>query len=60
LRSFKQHVLKSRGKSPVNLVFLARDWTGRIELPKELRVEGTPQFAAEVNRIFGQRVARLQ
>ncbi len=60
LRSFKQHVLKSRGKSPVNLLFSARDWSGRLELPKELRVEGTPQFAAEVNRIFGQRVARLQ
>ena len=60
LRSFKQHVLKNRGKSPVNLHFIAPDWSGRIELPKELRVEGTPQFAAEVNRIFGQRVARLQ
>jgi DNA polymerase-3 subunit alpha len=60
LRSFKQHVLKNRGKSPVKLHFVAPDWSGRIELPKELRVEGTPQFAAEVNRIFGGRVARLQ
>ncbi|NDG85493.1 MAG: hypothetical protein EBX52_10735 [Proteobacteria bacterium] len=60
LRSFKQHVLKNRGRSPVNLVFQAPDWSGRIELPKELRVDGTPQFAAEVNRIFGHPVARLQ
>ena len=60
LRSFKQHVLKNRGKSPVKLLFLSPDWSGRIDLPKELRVEGTPQFAAEVNRIFGNRVARLQ
>lgn len=60
LRSFKQHVLKNRGKSPVKLHFTAPDWSGRLELPRELRVEGTPQFAAEVNRIFGKPVAKLQ
>ena len=60
LRMFKQFVLKNRGKCPVQIHFVASDWRGKIELPKELRVDGTPQFAAEVNRIFGQRVARLQ
>ena len=60
LRSFKQHVLKNRGKSPIRLQFQSKEWSGRIDFPKELRVEGSPQFAAEVNRIFGQRVARLQ
>jgi DNA polymerase-3 subunit alpha len=60
LRSFKQHVLKNRGKSPIRLQFLTSGWSGKIDLPKELRVEGSPQFAAEVNRIFGSRVARLQ
>ena len=60
LRTFKQHVLKNRGKCPVFIHFSTQDWRGKIELPKELRVDGTPQFAAEVNKIFGNRVARLQ
>ena len=60
LRSFKQHVLKNRGKSPVKLIFMGSDWSGRLELPQALRVEGSPQFAAEVNRIFGHRVASLR
>jgi hypothetical protein len=60
LRTFKQHVLKNRGKSPVKLVFLNPEWSGKLDLPQALRVEGTPQFAAEVNRIFGKPVARLQ
>ncbi len=60
LRSLKQHVLKNRGKCPVQIHFTAPDWRGRMEFPKELRVDATPQFAAEVNRIFGRTVARLQ
>lgn len=60
LRKLKQHVLKNRGKCPVSILFQAPGWRGRMELPKELRVEATPQFAAEVNRIFGRTVARLQ
>ncbi len=60
LRSFKQHVLKNRGRSPVKLVFLSPEWSGKLDLPQALKVEGTPQFAAEVNRIFGKPVARLQ
>jgi DNA polymerase-3 subunit alpha len=59
LRSFKQFILQNRGKSQVKLNFLAPDWKARMELPSQLKVEGTPQFAAGVNKIFGQIVARL-
>jgi DNA polymerase-3 subunit alpha len=59
LRSLKQHVLKNRGKSPVQLLFISPEWRGKLEFPKEFRVEASPQFAAEVNRIFGRTVARL-
>jgi DNA polymerase-3 subunit alpha len=60
LRMFKQHVLKNRGKSPVQMRFLAPGWKAKLDLPKELKVDGTPQFTAEVNRIFGNLVAKLQ
>ena len=59
LRSFKQFILQNRGKSPIKVQFLASDWKAKMELPSQLKVEGTPQFAAGVNRIFGQVVARL-
>jgi DNA polymerase-3 subunit alpha len=59
LRMFKQHVLKNRGKSPVQMRFLAPGWKAKLDLPKELKVDGSPQFTAEVNRIFGQSVAKL-
>ncbi len=60
LRSFKQHVLKNRGKSAIKMKFVTPEWKANLDLPKEMKVEGTAQFAAETNRIFGQTVARLQ
>jgi DNA polymerase-3 subunit alpha len=60
LRLFKQLVLKSRGKSAVHLRFSAPGWKAKLDLPKELKVDGTPQFTAETNRIFGYPVAKLQ
>ncbi len=59
LRQFKQYVLQHRGKSSLKLNFLAPDWKASMELPAQLKVDGTPQFAAGVNKIFGQVVARL-
>ncbi|MBC7397682.1 MAG: DNA polymerase III subunit alpha [Bdellovibrionales bacterium] len=60
MRSFKQHVLKNRGKSPIQMRFRAPGWKANLDLPKELKVDGSPQFTAEVNRIFGNTVAKLQ
>ena len=59
LRSFKKFILENRGKSPIKVQFKTPDWLGKMDLPSQLKVEGTPQFAAGVNRIFGQVVARL-
>jgi len=59
MRQFKQHVLKNRGKSPVQMRFLAPDWKAKLDLPEALKVDGTPQFTAEANRIFGFQVAKL-
>ena len=59
LRTFKQYVLQHRGKSQLKLNFHASDWKATMDLPSQLKVDGTPQFAAGVNKIFGQVVARL-
>ncbi len=59
LRQFKQYVLQNRGKSTLKLNFLAPDWKASMDLPAQLKVDGTPQFAAGVNKIFGNIVARL-
>jgi len=59
LRTFKQFILQNRGKSQIRVRFQASDWKANMELPSQLKVEGTPQFAAGVNKIFGQIVARL-
>jgi DNA polymerase-3 subunit alpha len=60
LRTFKQYILQNRGKSTLTVKFLAPDWRGRMDLPSQLKVAGSPAFAAGVNKIFGQTVAKLQ
>ena len=60
MREFKQFILQNRGKSPIRMHFLGATWKGRIEMPSQLKVNGTPQFTAGVNKIFGQIVAKLQ
>ena len=60
LRSLKQYILQNRGKSTVRMHFVAPDWKGRLELPSALKVSGTPQFTAGIDKIFGAAVAKLQ
>lgn len=64
MRLFKQQILKHRGKSAVRLNFRGQSqgqtWRGRMDLPKPLQVQATPQFAAVTNQIFGGIVAVLQ
>jgi len=59
LRSLKQYILQNRGKSTLTVKFLGPDWRARMDLPSQLKVAGGPQFAAGVNKIFGQIVAKL-
>jgi DNA polymerase III subunit alpha len=59
LRLFKAWMLKNRGRSPVQISFLGKDFRARMDLPTNMRVDGTPEAAGAVNRIFGQTVARL-
>jgi DNA polymerase-3 subunit alpha len=60
LRTLKQFILQHRGKSPLLMKFKAQSWRANLELPNGVKVNGTPQFAAGVNKIFGHPVARLQ
>jgi DNA polymerase-3 subunit alpha len=60
MRSLKQFILQNRGKSPLKMEFIAGNWKGKMEIPAQLKVAGTPQFAAGVNKIFGSVVAKLQ
>ena len=60
VRSFKQHILKNRGKSPIHLPFHAPGRNAQVDLPKELKVDGSPQLTAEGDCVFVQRVATLQ
>ncbi len=60
LRQMKQFILQNRGKSMLRVNFVNGTWKGRMDLPAALKVAGTPQVAAGLNKIFGQTVARLQ
>ncbi|MBS1958429.1 MAG: DNA polymerase III subunit alpha [Bdellovibrionales bacterium] len=60
LRSLKQFILQNRGKSPLKFKFLTADWKANLDLQQQVKVSGTPQFAAGVNKIFGHPVAKLQ
>ena len=59
LRSLKQFILQNRGKSPLKMKFLAPDWKANLDLSSPVKVAGTPQFAAGINKIFGHTVAKL-
>ncbi len=59
MREFKQFILQNRGKSSLRVHFVGVNWRGKMDMPSQLKVTGTPQFAAGVNRIFGQVVAKL-
>lgn len=60
LRTLKQFILNNRGKSQLKMKFAATDWKANLDIPPGVKVPGTPQFAAGVNKIFGHPVAKLQ
>jgi DNA polymerase-3 subunit alpha len=59
LRELKRRFLEHRGKCPVMIHFHGRGYKTRLELPKTVRVSGTPQMVASVNQIFGTTVVDL-
>lgn len=59
LRELKKRFLEHRGKCPVMIHFRGRGFKTRLELPKTVRVSGTPQMVASVNQIFGRTVVDL-
>lgn len=60
LRELKKSFIENRGVCPVTLAFDDPVFKTRLELPKTLRVAGTPQFVAAVSKIFGPGVVSLK
>ena len=60
LRELKKNLLDHRGPCPVVISFVDPGFKTRLDLPKSVRVAGTPQMAASVNKIFGQQIVSLR
>ncbi len=59
LREFKKSLFDFRGKCPLRIRFTDPNFQAELSLPANLKVEGTPQMAAAVNKIFGTQVVQL-
>jgi DNA polymerase-3 subunit alpha len=62
LRELKRSIIAYRGKCPVRIEFSGSAQGGfktRLELPKNVGIQTTPQMVESVNRIFGFNVVHL-
>ncbi|MBS1961373.1 MAG: DNA polymerase III subunit alpha [Bdellovibrionales bacterium] len=62
LRELKKNIIAFRGKCPVRIEFSATEGTKfktRLELPKNVGLQTSPQMVESVNRIFGFNVVHL-
>jgi DNA polymerase-3 subunit alpha len=60
LRELKRSLLSFRGKCPVRIDFIDPLFRTRLDLPKTVGVQASPQMVSAVNRIFGKDVVSLQ
>ncbi len=59
LRELKRNIITFRGKCPVRIEFSDPRFKTRLELPKNIGLQTTPQMVESVNRIFGFNVVHL-
>lgn len=59
LRELKKYIIHYRGKCGVRVEFVDPKFKTRLELPKNIGVQASPQFVDGVNKIFGCDVVRL-
>jgi DNA polymerase-3 subunit alpha len=59
LRELKKNIIHFRGKCPIRIEFSDPRFKTRLELPKNVGLQTTPQMVESVNRIFGFDVVHL-
>jgi DNA polymerase-3 subunit alpha len=59
LRELKRNIIAFRGKCPIRIEFVDPRFKTRLDLPKTVGVQTTPQMVESVNRIFGFNVVHL-
>lgn len=59
LRELKKNIIAFRGKCPVRIEFSDPRFKTRLELPKTVGLQTSPQMVESVNRIFGFNVVHL-
>jgi DNA polymerase-3 subunit alpha len=59
LRELKKNIIAFRGKCPVRIEFSDPRFKTRLELPKTVGLQTSPQMVESVNKIFGFNVVHL-
>ena len=54
LRELKKKLLEHRGKCAVRIEFLDPQFKARLDLPKSVSVEATPELVRDVQELFGE------
>ncbi|MBC7385903.1 MAG: DNA polymerase III subunit alpha [Cryobacterium sp.] len=59
LRELKRNIISFRGKCPVRIEFSDPRFKTKLELPKTVGLQTTPQMVESVNKVFGFNVVHL-
>jgi DNA polymerase III alpha subunit len=59
LRELKKSIIQFRGKCPIRIEFQDDKFKTKLELPKNVGLQTTPQMVESVNKIFGFNVVHL-
>ncbi len=59
LRDLKRGLIEHRGKCPVRIDFASREFRTRLDLPRTVGLQSTPQMVEAMKKIFGRDVVRL-
>jgi DNA polymerase-3 subunit alpha len=59
LRELKKNLLQAKGNCPVRIEFKDKKFHTRLQLPKNIGVQASPQLVASLNKIFGADVVSL-
>jgi DNA polymerase-3 subunit alpha len=60
LRELKKYLIQFKGKCPVRIDFVDSQFKAKLDLPKAVSCNPTPQMAESINKIFGTTVVHLQ
>lgn len=60
IRALKQNLIENRGKCGVTLQFQHSKFRAKMDLPKDLKVSGAPEWIKSVNEILGRASVQLK